>query len=167
MKTCCFFGHRNTKATPELCDNLRKTVIKLIREDDVNTFLFGSASTFDDLCLKIVNEIKKDYPNIKLIYVRSSFPMISKEYKEYILKSYDQTVMPNGVENAGKASYVKRNQAMIIESDVCVFYYDVNYKPAMRKTTYNLTSSFQLKSGTALAFSFAKRKKKNIINLYS
>ena len=75
MKTCSFFGHRNTKATPELCKNLKKTILHLITEKDVNRFLFGSKSKFDDLCLEIVTELKKDYPNVKRVYVRSHYPL--------------------------------------------------------------------------------------------
>lgn len=53
---------------------------------------------------------------------------------------------------SGRVSYVERNQAMINDSDYCIFYYDENYQP---------------KSGTALAYTYAKQKKKQIINILS
>ena len=167
MKTCSFFGHRNAKATPELCDNLRKTIVYLIKEKGVQRFLFGSKSSFDDLCLKTVTEIQKEYPEIKRTYVRSDYPYIPKQYKDYLLESYDDTLMPSKVENAGAARYVERNQEMINASDFCVFYYNEAYKPPLRKRYRSALSTYQPKSGTKLAYEYAKQKQKEIINLYT
>ena len=133
MKTCSFFGHRNTETTFSLYQKVKETTLTLIQEKDVRTFLFGNASRFDDLCLKIVTEIKQTNPDIKLVYFRSSYPYITSLYKDYLLEFYDDTIMPSGIEKAGKASYVKRNQAMIHTSDFCVFYYNEQYEPPLKK----------------------------------
>ena len=66
---------------------------------------------------------------------------------------------------SAKASYVERNQAMIDDSDYCVFYYDENYEPEMRKYSKRSIGYYQPKSGTALAYSYAKQKKKNTFNI--
>ncbi len=166
MKTCSFFGHRNTKETPDLRNELIKIVMQLIDENSVQTFLFGSKSSFDDLCLNVVTEIKKERPKIKLVYFRSAYPHINQSYKDYLLKSYDQTLMPSSAENAGKASYTKRNQAMIDKSDFCVFYYNKNYKPPLRKQSRLAIVSYQPKSGTMLAYQYATKKRKTIFNLF-
>ena len=166
MKTCSFFGHRNTEETPMLCERLKNTVIYLINERGVTRFLFGSASCFDELCLKIITQLKEEYPEIKRVYVRSDSPYPSELYKEYLLELYDDTFMPERVENAGKASYVERNEEMIKASDFCVFYYNEEYKPPLRKSSKNAVFPYQPKSGTALAYQYAKQKKKEIINLY-
>ena len=50
--TCCFIGHREIKETKELISKLFETVEKLILEENVDTFLFGSKSYFNNLCLK-------------------------------------------------------------------------------------------------------------------
>ncbi len=152
MKFCCFIGHRNIKETEELYSEIIKTVAYLIKEQGVEYFCFGSASRFDDVCLKIVSEIKKTYPHIKRVYVRASEQYLSKERQKRILESYDDTIMPSGIENGGKAVYVKRNQAMIDACEFCIFYYDENYKWP--------------KSGTMLAYDYAVQKEKTIINLY-
>lgn len=166
MKICSFFGHRNTVATPKLCREIKKTIECLIKERDVQWFLFGSASRFDDLCLKMVTELQKEYPKIKRMYVRSHFPYIEQWYKDYLLESYDDTLIPSRVKNAGKASYVERNQKMIDASDFCVFYYDLQYKPPLKKQSQKDATSYQPKSGTALAYAYAKQKKKEILNLF-
>ena len=166
MKTCCFIGHRNAKETPSLLEDLSNAVIDLIQNKEVTTFLFGSKSMFDDLCLKVVTDIKKEYPQIKLVYYRSMYAEISEGYKDYLLELYDDTLIPKGVERAGKASYLERNQNMIDSSDYCIFYYDKDYLPPLRKQTKRAISTYQPKSGTRLAYEHAEKKKKQIINLY-
>ena len=55
---------------------------------------------------------------------------------------------------------------MIKASDFCVFYYNEEYKPPLRKPSKNALFPYQPKSGTMLAYQYAKQKKKEIINLY-
>ena len=160
MKTCSFFGHRNTEITPVLCKELNLIITGLI-ENGVRWFLFGSESPFEDLCLKTVTELQAKYPEIKRMYVRSRHRYIDQHTKDSLLKSYDDTLMPSGIENAGKACYVERNQAIINASDYCIFYYDVEYESPIRKQSKNPP-----KIGTKLAYEYATRKKKEIINIF-
>ena len=164
-KSCCFIGHRTITETPALCDKIKSTVIRLIQEEDVGFFFFGSKSQFNDLCLKIVSEIKTAYPDIKLVYVRSKERFINQTKKDALLKIYDDTLMPSDIENAGKASYVERNQRMIDASDFCVFYFDSRYEPPL-KTQFASPSLQFSKSGTMVAYQYALQRKKNIINLH-
>lgn len=60
---------------------------------------------------------------------------------------------------------MERNQAMINDSDYCVFYYDKNYQPEMRKYSKRSIGYYQPKSGTALAYAYAKQKKKIMLNI--
>ena len=166
MKTCCFIGHRNTKVTPELRENLIKTVVWLITEKGVNKFLFGSKSQFDDFSQKIVTQLREEYPHVKRVYVRMDYPELGEPYIGYILRDFEDTYMPKRIENAGVARYVERNQEMINESDFCVFYYNEEYKPPLRKKSRRSLTSYQPNSGTKLAYEYAKQKKKEIINLY-
>ncbi len=66
---------------------------------------------------------------------------------------------------SNKASYIERNFAMIDASDICVFYYDENYKPLLRKYSKKCIGYYQPKSGTALAYKYAKQKNKIIYNV--
>ena len=152
--------------TPQLIELVRKTVLQLIEERDVRTFLFGSASGFDSLCLKVVMGIKAEHPEIKLIYVRSHFSHIDKRYRDYLLESYDETFMPPGIERAGRASYAERNQAMITASDFCVFYYNEDYNPPVKGKESGGWQKPRGKSGTRLAYEYARQKGKESINLY-
>ncbi len=57
--TCCFFGHRIINETEELKAKLMEIIEKLIVDEKVDTFLFGSKSRFNSLCLEVATEIKK------------------------------------------------------------------------------------------------------------
>lgn len=170
-KTACFFGHRKVDATDELKNRLYQEIEKLIVADGIYYFLFGSKSQFDDLCYKIVSDLKNKYPHIQRMYVRAEFEHIdgegSRAYREGLLEHYEDTYYPECVSGAGKAVYVKRNQHMIDRSSVCVVYYDENYKPARRKQSRRDLTDYQPKSGTGVAYKYAEKKKRRIINFYN
>ena len=164
--SCCFFGHRKINETTELTERLIKTVEDLITAKNVTDFYFGSKSEFNSLCLKVVTDLKEKYPNIKRIYVRSAFPDISDSYENYLLESYEDTYFLEKMRGAGKASYVERNQEMINKSNFCVVYYDESYTPPRRRNSKRDLTDYQPKSGTKVAYDYAVKKKKEIINLF-
>ena len=154
-KTCCFFGHRTINETGELRERLREIIEKLIVENSVDTFLFGSKSRFNSLCQETVTKIKEKYPHIKRIYVRAEYPYINDEYKNYILKNYEDTYCPEKIMGAGKAVYVERNCEMIKNSRFCVVYYNESNLPINRK------------SGTQIALDYARKNGSKIIGLFT
>ena len=166
LHTCCFFGHRKVPNAVEIKNKVYKEVENLIANKDVCIFLFGSKSEFDDLCHEVVTELKEKYPHIKRVYVRSAFQHIPDWYEESLLKHYEDTYFPEHMENAGRASYVERNQEMINKSDFCVVYYDENYAPPRRRNSKRDLVDYQPKSGTKVAYDFAVKKKKEIINIH-
>jgi len=180
VKKCCFIGHRKIKLNDKLICNLKERIEDLIVNHNVLIFLFGSRSEFDSLCHKIVMELKQKYPQIKRIsYTCGSESFILESEKESMEKSfskiYKQEVCFMGFEeecefkgkySAGKASYVERNQAMINDSDYCIFYYNENYQPPIRKFEEKHCLPVKPKSGTKIALDYAKKKKKIIYNFY-
>ena len=163
-KTCCFFGHRKIDETAELKNKLCGIIENLIVSEKVDTFLFGSKSQFDDLCHEIVTDLKEKYPHIKRIYVRSAYQHIPDWYENSLLEHYEGTYFPEHMEKAGRASCVERNQEMINQSEFCVVYYDENYLPPRRKNGKRDLFDYQPKSGTKVAYDYAVKKKKHIIN---
>ena len=162
----CFIGHKTIEKTNALISSLKETVVTLINAG-VTTFLFGSRSDFDDLSWEIVTELKEEYPQIKRVYVRSAYPYIDKAYEEYLLQFYEETYFPPQIENAGKYSYIERNYEMIDKSTYCVFYYNENYIPPLKRPTkHNIVLPSRRNSGTKIAYEYAAKKKKEIINLY-
>lgn len=180
-KICLFFGHRKIVITEELKEKLKAIIEDLIVNHNVLTFLFGSRSDFDYLCHLVVTELQEKYPNIKrLSYTcRSETCTLESEraHREEVYSYFrKEKVTLLGVEEeiehktkytSGRVSYVERNQAMINDSDYWMFYYDENYQPEMRKRSKRCTGYYQPKSGAALAHTYAKQKKKQIINILS
>ena len=165
-KSCCFFGHRKIDEIEKLKNNLYEIIENLIVNENIDTFFFGSKSQFDSLCHEIVTSLKEKYPHIKRIYVRSAFQHIPDWYENSLLEHYEGTYFPEHMEKAGKASYVERNQEMINHSEFCVIYYDKNYLPPRRKNSRRDLFDYQPKSGTAVAYDYAVKKKKGIINVF-
>ncbi len=162
----CFIGHRTIKKNDKLISLLKRVVISLIN-NGVTTFLFGSKSEFNDLSWEIVTELKKIYPFIKRVYIRSAYQYIDKSYEKYLLQSYEETYFPPKLEKAGKCSYIERNYEMIENSNYCVFYYNEYYSPPVkRKTKHDMLLPSNRKSGTKIAYNYAVKKKKKIFNLY-
>ena len=145
--TCCFFGHRTINVTEELKTKLTDAIERLITDKKVDTFLFGSKSQFDSLCLELVTKLKEKYPHVKRIYVRAEFPFINDDYKAYLLKSYDDTYYPEKIINSGRAAYVERNYEMIDRSKYCIVYYDESHAPATRKSGTKIALNYALKKG--------------------
>lgn len=167
--TCSFFGHRIIKITPDLEKKIESIIENLIVDKGVLYFLFGSKSMFNDLCYSIVTKLKYKYSNIKrVVYLcRSEGATLEKEKEEkekslsfvlgknVKLNGYDKIIELEKLFYAGKASYVERNYEMIKNSDYCVFYYSDDY----------VNSNMGIRSGTHLAFKYAKQKNKQIVNV--
>lgn len=164
---CCFLGHRKIEITDKQIKKLCNVLEKLIIEENIDTFLFGSNSQFDDLCYQIISELKRDYPYIKRIYVRAEFPYINDNYREYLLQNYEGTYYPNNIIKAGKAAYVERNCEMINKSKFCIMYFDENYAPPKRKKRNKDLTDYQPKSGTKTAYDYALKEQKTIINIFN
>lgn len=150
-KSCCFIGHRTINETEELRRKLTEAIEKLITDEKVDTFLFGSKSEFNTLCLELVTALKEKYPDIKRVYIRAEYPVIDESYKTYLLKSYEDTYFPEKLIGAGKAVYIERNFEMIDKSRFCIFYLHDENLPKSRK------------SGTKIAFDYALRCGKEVI----
>ena len=150
-RTCCFVGHRTIHETAEWKEQLSATIEKLILQENVDTFLFGSKSRFNDLCHELVTQSKEKHPHIKRVYVRAEHPHISEHYQAYLLQQYEDTYFPPQISGAGKAAYVERNCEMIRKSDFCVVYFRAHNVPANRK------------SGAKAALDYAVTQKKHVI----
>lgn len=176
----CFIGHRTVTNIEQIKIKLYETITKLI-EKGADTFLFGSKSDFNSLCYAIVTEIQSQFPNIKRICynVPNEVALTSKEEKQQcerffskMLKyevhfaEYDEAVKSQKSMKANKNAYIMRNQEMIDNSDICVFYYNKDFLPPKRKQFKRSINEYQPKSGTAIAYQYAIAKKKIILNVF-
>ncbi len=164
-KTCCFFGHRKITGADTLKEKLYEIIEDLIIHNNVDTFLFGSKSDFDKLSLAVVTELKNKYPHIRRVYVRAEYPEINEDYRACLLKSYEETYFPERAIKAGRAVYIERNCEMVDRSCICIVYYKDGYAPPGRKNSSRDLVAYQPKSGTRIAYEYARRKKKVIITV--
>lgn len=148
--TCCCIGHRTIRETEELKVRLQETLESLIVNQCVDTFLFGSKSRFNGLCLELVTKLKEKYPHVKRVYVRAEFPYISEEYQNYLLESYEETYYPEKMLFAGKAAYVKRNYVMIDRSNFCIVYYEEESAPKSRPSGTRIALDYAVKQGKCI-----------------
>lgn len=163
-KSICFIGHRKIEDTPELRERLNNILSELIENGTIN-FIFGDNSAFNDLCYELVTELKEKHPEIRRIHFRKDYEDADDYTMQFLLSGYEESICPKGVGSAGKAGYVERNQAMICESDICIFYYNKQYLPSKRKYGKDSVTDRQVNSGTAVAYAYAVKKKKRIFNL--
>lgn len=162
----CFIGHRKISVDGSFKERLANLIKKTYRQKNFDTFLFGSRSQFDELCLETVSKLKNYYPHIRRIYVRAAYPYIDENYEKYLLSFYDETYIPDKIAKAGKAAYAERNFHMIDKADLCIFYYNKDYEPPLKPATRKQLFSYQPKSGTKVAYEYATLKKKKILNLF-
>ena len=85
--------------------------------------------------------------------MRAEFPAVSESYTAYLLGMYDGTYYPERLSGAGKAVYIERNCEMINKSKYCIVYLNEQDAPTNRK------------SGTLIAYEYAVKKRRTIINL--
>ena len=153
--TVAVIGHRKINKTQDLVNKLTNIMVDIIENEGADTFLFGSRSQFDDLCYEIVTELKQTYTYIRRIEVRAEYEYIDQNYYNKCLEYFEDSFYPQTVHGAGKLSYVVRNNFLIDSADLLIAYCDKNYQPT--KGT---------KSGAKLAFDYASKKRKRIINVF-
>jgi len=125
-KTCCFTGHRiilDNRA--ELNQKLKEAIITLVAKG-VIYYGCGGAIGFDTLAALAVLELKKEYPNIRLIMV---LPCRGQELK---WSEADKRRYYDILKQADKVRYVsehyyegcmhKRNRHLVNGSDYCIAY---------------------------------------------
>ena len=84
-----------------------------------------------------------------------------------MINHYEGTYFLGHMENAGRASYVERVQEMINHSKYCVVYYNENYLPTRSRNSRRNLTGYQPKSGTAVAYDYAVKMKKEIVNVFA
>ena len=149
-KSCAVFGHRQIIVTNELINTLKDTFIDLIINKGVCIFYFGGFGEFDELCWKIITELKQcTFPNIKRVYVCEKEDYVNRPHKRpknLNTDNYDEIVFFVLDFDYWYTAVYYRNIAIIDHSDFNIFYI---------RDTEN--------SGAYKAYTYAKRKKRTII----
>ncbi|MBQ4154425.1 MAG: DUF1273 family protein [Clostridia bacterium] len=125
--SCCFSGHRIIPPTKyEVIKHKLLYEIEKLAKLGVHSFKSGGAMGFDLLAAECVLEIKKHFPEIKLIMVYP-FPEQAKLWNDSYIKKYnyikahcDEFVYVNPCYS--KAAIFKRNRLLVNESNYCICY---------------------------------------------
>lgn len=148
--TCCFTGHRpnklggydwNNPLNKTIMKIIKETVIDLIENRSVDTFIFGGALGIDQMSYVVVYNLKlRLYPNIKLILAMpfekqsNNWLKRDKMILERQKQLADKVVLVDTLENykinglvEGEfhpAKYQKRNEFMVDNSDIVIAIWD-------------------------------------------
>ena len=141
-----FCGHSNCLFSDEEKEKLKQLLIKEIRKNPTCKFYLGGYGDFDSLCLRTLRELKTDFPDIELLFIT---PYLDKNYSklEFAKYHYDDTIFPPLESVPRKFAILKRNEWMVDSADLVIAYVKYSW------------------GGAAKTLEYAKRKKKQIINL--
>ena len=151
-KTCCFTGHRNLSES-DILDIQQQLyiIIESLIKKGVIYYGCGGAIGFDTMAAETVLELKKIYPQVKLIMVLPCYdqdkywPAKDKEKYVYINNQADKIVYTS--KEYTSDCMLKRNRHLVDNSSYCICY--------LRNNT----------GGTAYTVSYAKSKSLNIIQI--
>ena len=120
MTACCGFGHRDV--LEKIDDAVYAAVLKAA-EQDCDIFYTGAMGEFDSLFSSAVRKVKKTYPKIKLICVKSYFTNDLNTNGEYYSALYDDVIIPDELADIHPKAAIKyRNRWMIDHSDIILVY---------------------------------------------
>ena len=149
MATCCFTGHRpdklggynyNTPKNLKIKEKIKDECINLIENFNVDTFVCGGALGFDQMAFEVFYNLKKIYPNLKLIvaipfekqdckWIKSSIDYYRNQLTQadelvYVdtLKEYSIFGYTEGIYYPAKMQ--KRNEYMVDISDYIITFFD-------------------------------------------
>lgn len=139
-KICAFFGHRTVDT--DISDALHDAIRKAITEYGVRTFCCGNKGEFDRMAAKTAFQLKQEFPDIEIIYVRAYLPKSGEKLPE----CYDASIYPEGLEDVPKRFAVsRRNMWMARNCDMAIAYVNHTYGGAYqaywmtaKKVTVNL-----------------------------
>ena len=151
--TCCFTGHRCL--SPKLLLPLRSAVKSAVRglvSEGIIYYGVGGAVGFDTLAAETLFELRKEYPQIRVILVYPCegfylrWPTAEQKRYQMLLPLYDKTV---GISNVpSREAYLARNRHLVDHSAQCIAYCGCNY------------------GGTAYTLRYAQKKNCQIQNLF-
>ena len=143
-KVCSFFGHRFVLEKEEVKEQLKSLAQRLIKEEDVDIFYLGEQGDFEIIAAEVLNELKPTYPFIQRIEVICFAEQLQRNGK---IKSDGFEYLDELDRCKRKARIIKRNQWVIDNSDILVFYVNTPY------------------GGAYQSYCYAKKKNKDMINL--
>ena len=146
-RICSFFGHSELEITNEIYTKTAAAITKAV-DDGFRIFYFGGFGAFDDLCHKIVSDIRSKSPELGITrtYIACSERDVRKPKLWMNSSNYEEiTVLPITFDYWYTRIYY-RNCAIIDRSNLIIFYAEEKQN-----------------SGAYKAYKYAKTRKKEIV----
>jgi len=144
-KTCAFLGNDYDKVCGRKCghntphnlkEHVKEEIIKLIEQEDVNTFFVGELGGYETDCYDTVLEVKKQYSDINVVFVISKIQELNRFEKIYIdpdervkqpyminARDFDEFIYPTTCEfGYRRLSIVYRNRYIIENTNYIISY---------------------------------------------
>ena len=109
-KTCAFLRNATIWNTREVMEKIKLTAIDLITNKGVDIFLVGTKGNFETLSHKMMEQIQRDYPDIKIMLV-----IAYAQDLERCPYNFDDIYYPTKAELANKRWSISRRNEWIIE----------------------------------------------------
>lgn len=121
-----FCGHKEVYDAEAVEHWLRQVCSDLIAQG-ADEFLCGGYGRFDYLSATVLRDLKQQHPNIRLILV---LPYLNSTI---LTDGYDETIYPPLESVPKKFAISRRNEWMVLESDIIVAYVlrDLSEQPAI------------------------------------
>jgi len=147
MGVCAFCGHSRLYGQTEVVKEKCLTVVeKLIVSGIADCFLIGNYGDFDGIASSVCLTLKRKYPQISINLVLPYYRPHLDEYDKERYARYDSVITPELEETPHRFRIIKANEYMVDQADTVIAY--VKYD-----------------GGAAKTLAYAKRHKKQIINL--
>ena len=144
-----FIGHSSLCIKDEISTRLLSLLTEIIKDHSSVVFYCGGYGDFDNLCAKACHKLKIQSPTVEVIFVTPYITLSYGQRFKFIEESkiYDKIIYPPIENTPLRFAISKRNEWMIIQSDIVIAYVNKPY------------------GGAYKALQFAHRKNKKIINL--
>ena len=147
--TVAFVGHSFLQGKNQVKELVKNEIRRIISSTGSATFYFGGCGDFDYLCARACKELKGELDGIEVRYV-SPYLSLTEQRKINEIQEMglsDASIYPPIEEIPVRLAIIKRNEWMISRSDLVIAWVDHSF------------------GGAYKTLSFAKAKKKRIINL--
>lgn len=145
MKICTFAGHANISDKEKIKLKLKKEIVNLIENENTTIFYNGGKGSFDWLCARTVNELRKNYPFIKSYWVLAYMLQEKNEHTKNLLQIFDGSIYPNLETVSPRLAILKRNEWAINNSDFLIAYVQNDWGGASKTLKYAMRKRNNIK----------------------
>ncbi len=143
-----FFGHSDFSSSIIDKKNVVNILENIIKNDKAEFYL-GGYGGFDSFARECCELYCERHRGAKKIFVSAYLGKFLESRKAFLKSVYDEVVYPPIESLPPRFAILKRNEWMIMNSDLVIVYVERTF------------------GGANTALEFEKRKKKNVINLYT